>query len=365
MKILFLGDFLYDFDRLNTDFLEICEYIIRKGLRPIINLETALGSEGSPVKKGGPNIRSTETIFDALKSINVLAVTMANNHTMDFGGKALEDAISRLDEKKIARVGAGRNIDEAGKPLFLKTSEKDIIIINAGWYVEETVYATDKSQGCNALNRDKLVNQVDMLRKEHPESMIILIPHWGFEFNTYPMPLDIAFAHECIDHGCNLIIGHHPHVIQAKEVYKGVSVYYSLGNFYSGSHRDHFPVNYQHEPYSNMSDYGLGVIYDTKTDSCEELFFFYDRDLDRTEIISENPGVMKDITGVEWNSAEYRTLAKMHANNSNPILGIDQKENRISIAKLLIKHRIAINLRFLKKSSAGRRIYSILKKIAG
>lgn len=53
----------------------------------------------------------------------------------------------------------------------------------------------------------------------------------GGEYNRLPMPIDISSAHQLVENGCDLIIGHHPHCVQPVEVYKGVSIYYSLGNF--------------------------------------------------------------------------------------------------------------------------------------
>lgn len=365
MRILFLGDFLYDYDTINPDFHEICKNIQECNLNTVLNLETALGEKGTPIKKGGPNIRSTDTVFQALKELNVVAVTMANNHSMDYGETALIDALNMLHSKNIQTVGAGRSITDAQNPLYLAGDDESIVILNYGWDVEETVYASKEKAGCNPLDRNRVVREIQSIRSSNSEAIIILIFHWGFEFNTYPMPYDIQFAHECVEKGCNLIIGHHPHVIQAKEIYNGVPIYYSLGNFYSGTHRDHFPTNFRNECVGNVCDYGLGVIYDTRKNECNEMFFEYDRNLDKTTITMKGTDLLRDISGINWKNDEYISLVKKHANSNNPILGLNEKENRKKLRKLSIRRRSAIMLRFLKKNKLGKGVYAFLKKIAG
>ena len=76
---------------------------------------------------------------------------------------------------------------------------------------------------------------INAIKKEYPNVKIATIFHWGFEYNTVPMPLDIKFSHSCIEAGADLIIGHHPHVMQPMEKWRGKEIYYSLGNFYFSS----------------------------------------------------------------------------------------------------------------------------------
>ncbi len=365
MKILFLGDFLYDYNDIQPDIACICEYIAQNGLHTVINLETTLGEKGKPIKKGGPNIRSTDITFSLLRKMNTIAVTMANNHTMDYGEEALLDTCKRLEDNGIGNVGAGLNLEEAKKPFVINTDNRKLVVLNCGWDVEETVYATYNKPGCNPLDREKILSEITTIKESDPDSFIILIPHWGFEFNTYPMPCDIGFAHSCINHGCNLIIGHHPHVIQAKEIYNNSHIFYSLGNFYSGSHRSHFPTNFVNERYTNFCDYAIGVVLDTDSLKCREQYLKYDRETDTTVLLKEAIDLLPDITGIDYTSKDYITLVGKHKNNTNPILTLDERNNQKLIKKLRFKHKNAIRLRFLKSSSLGSKVYSILKQLAG
>ena len=193
MKILFLGDFFYDYLQIHSDISQICDYVNDKGYNVILNLETTLGKTGKPIKKGGPNLRSELAAQQILKDLNVFAVTMANNHTMDFGKDALEETISILDELGIQHLGAGSDLRAASKPLIADMDNRLLIIQNYGWNVEETVYAKKRQAGCNPLNHEIVLRKTAALRSEYPDAYLINIYHWGFETNMYPMPM-VFFA---------------------------------------------------------------------------------------------------------------------------------------------------------------------------
>lgn len=159
---------------------------------------------------------------------------------MDYGEQALKDTIEILDENNILHTGAGETLAEAVKPLILQLDNQKVIVQNFGWDIEETVYATETTSGGAPRIEKLILEHTVKIRDLYKDATIVNVYHWGFEYNLYPMPLDIELAHSSINSGCDLIIGHHPHNIQPYENYKGKDIYYSLGNFYFASRRSNF-----------------------------------------------------------------------------------------------------------------------------
>lgn len=365
MKLLLLGDFFYDYDYLTEDIEYIIKYINEHDYKVIVNLESTLANVGTPIKKRGPNLKSNQIVVDILKRMNCICVCLANNHAMDFGGSSLQFTINMLETAGIKCVGAGANISEAVAPAIYSYNGKKLIIQNYGWDIEETVYASKRQPGCAPLDRKEIVNRTYTIKKDNPKSILINIYHMGFEFNTYPMPLDIEFAHDSIDAGCDLIIGHHPHILQPKEDYCNRTIYYSLGNFYFGTRRNLFQKDYMREGIDNYGDYGIGVEFDVDTLESREICLFYNRNREKTipcDVVLDN--LLKNMANIQWEKSDYIDFVKEHAYKKNPILGLDDKKNRKLINELMRKYYVAEKIQFLKKSKVGTIIYENLKRRA-
>lgn len=365
MKLLFLGDFFWDYDEFPSDFEKICEFVKNNGYSVILNLETTLGNVGTPIKKRGPNLRSSNLTIQALKKLNVVAVCMANNHMMDYGELALQETIKLLEEAEISHVGAGKNLDEAVHELVLFIGGESIVIQNYGWNIEETVYATQDSAGCAPLNRDDIIYRTKMLREKYQDMTIVNIFHWGFEYNLLPMPLDIQFAHDVINAGASLVIGHHPHVMQPKEVWKGKLIYYSLGNFYFSSRRSNYKKKFETAKEINMCDYGMAVGFDTcEKKIIDEYVIKYNVVTDMSYFDMKIGGyLIEDISNVEWQSEKYEKEVYLKKENINPVLGLDDKMNKYMVCKLFFSYWVAEKLQFVKKSKLGKKIFEQAKKI--
>ena len=364
MKLLFLGDFFFDNQTFPKELEIIAEFIKSNNYKVILNLEGALGKHGKPIKKRGANLSHSPCVYEALDRLNVVAVCLANNHMMDYGEASLFAGINELRMRDIKYVGAGENINTANEPLRLNVDGKIIYILNYGWDVEETIYATNEKAGCAALVADKIIAQNREIRRSSPNAIIINCFHWGFEFNTLPMPMDIQFAHDCIDSGADLIIGHHPHVVQPKEVWHGKEIFYSLGNFYFASRRSKFTAIFPNDSLPNMCDYGLAVEFDLETQRTNSFSVFYDRNHDQTMLKSGSNLFPSEITGVDYKSDAYVAKVKEHSSNCNPILGCNKELNEKMIKKLFFQYWVADKIRFIRKSCLGEKIYTLLKKIA-
>lgn len=339
MKILFLGDFFFDYETEPDDFKEICNYVKDKNYRVILNLESSLSDIGKPIKKRGPNLCSSKTAIQALKDLRVVAVTLSNNHTMDFGGSSLAETIEKLDEAGIKHLGAGRNVSEALEAVEIDGDGQNVILTNYGWDVEETIYATEKSAGCAPLLRKEIVKRTKRIKEKNPDAIIIHLFHWGFEYNTFPMPVDIELARNCCDEGCDIVIGTHPHVVQPVERYKNSRIYYSLGNFYFGSRRSAFRRVFPLEQEKLYSNIGAGVVFDTETNEFIDLQITYVPKMDKT-IMEERKAVLPDISGINPRQVKYIRNVKKHAQNCNPILTGNRVMDPIKIRTLYTVYKI-------------------------
>ena len=195
--------------------MQNCKEFFENDDLTIVNLECALSNEGDIVSKEF-NFKGLPEYVDILKDGSVEAVTLANNHSLDYGNVALENTMGLLDENGIAWC---RNADIA---CFEKNGVKVGMI---------GIYAlTDEGI-------DYLEEAMENVKAENPD-IIIASFHWGIEKDTEPTSLQKELAHKAIDLGANLVLAHHPHVLQGIEKYNGAYICYSLGNFCFGGNNN-------------------------------------------------------------------------------------------------------------------------------
>lgn len=199
----------------------------------IINLETSVSKRGTP-KPGKPRsitLRADPSMLAGLKDSGVDVVSLSNNHATDYGADALKDTIAHTSSLGIGSFGAGMNEDEARKPYFIERKGQQIAFIGYAEPVWNMYRAGKKSPGVSLLITDEIVRDIRNLRKGNPGLLIIPVLHWCDEFSHYPADRYVKIAHALIDAGADGIIGHHTHVLDGVEIYKGKPVFYSLGNF--------------------------------------------------------------------------------------------------------------------------------------
>ena len=181
----------------------------------IVNFEGTLTERGEREDKTFA-FRGKPEYTKILTEGSVEAVTLANNHSRDYGDVSLEDTRKYLDE--------------AGIVWFenLNTRVIDVSGIKVGLV---GLYALN---GSAEGNLPKAMEQV----KNDGAELIIVQVHWGIEGDNYPDGSQTSLAHAAIDAGADLVIGHHPHVLQGLERYKGRMIAYSLGNFCFGGNQN-------------------------------------------------------------------------------------------------------------------------------
>ncbi|NEP44788.1 MAG: CapA family protein, partial [Okeania sp. SIO2H7] len=142
----------------------------------------------------------------------------------------LVDTIETLAKAGIHHVGAGQELKEARRPKIIEVKGKRIAYL--GYYDAELRAAKDGRAGINPRHNDRIAADIAVLRDQ--VDWIVVNYHWGVELSDYPGDWQIDLARFTIDRGADLVVGHHPKVLQGAEIYKGRPIIYSLGNFVFG-----------------------------------------------------------------------------------------------------------------------------------
>ncbi|HEY5561271.1 MAG TPA: CapA family protein [Clostridiaceae bacterium] len=180
-----------------------------------VNLETALTNSTGKRDKG-PNSFNFKGIPEMAKALTlggIEAVNISNNHINDYGSTGIADTKTSLKAENIGFFGEGT------------TYLKDIKGIKIGFLGYQ-----GWSDDSGFLK--KIKSDIEAIKKEC--NFVIINFHWGIEAQYYPNDVQKHIAHYAIDNGADLIIGHHPHVIEGIEKYKDKLICYSLGNFCFG-----------------------------------------------------------------------------------------------------------------------------------
>ncbi|MFV0503127.1 MAG: CapA family protein [Lachnospirales bacterium] len=196
----------------------------------MINQEFAFSQRGKKAPDKKYTFRVNPSYGKIFNEMNVDVVSLANNHTLDFGPIALDDSFTTLNNLDIKYVGAGKNLDEAKAPVDFKINNKNIAMLGAtrvipvyGWN------ATNKKSGVlTTYDPSKLVTEITKAKKKN--KYVVAYIHWGVEKAERPERYQRDLAKKYIDAGADLVVGSHPHVLQGIEYYKGKPIVYSLGN---------------------------------------------------------------------------------------------------------------------------------------
>jgi len=231
MKLLIAGDFYisesFKQKALFTKAVE--DYFVDADYR-IVNLEAPLTSEipQNKIIKTGPHLRMAEdTVMPYLKQLKVDAVTLANNHILDYGTKGLLDTFATLRNNQIHYIGAGNNLSEAHKSYTIEKDGIKIAILN--FAENEWSIAEEDRPGANPLDIIDNVNQIKIANATHDK--VICIIHGGHEYYHLPSPRMVKQYRFYVENGADAVVAHHTHCIGGYEIYSNAPIIYSLGNF--------------------------------------------------------------------------------------------------------------------------------------
>jgi len=197
----------------------------------MVNLECPI-TESNDILVKKFNFRANPDYVNILKIAGIDVVTLANNHIMDFSSKGVEDTIDLLDGVDIGYVGAGMNFERARIPKILNIKGFDFGFLGYSMIGPSSIFASNSKAG--TVNLDKKIYCEDIIELKKQVDFLIVNVHWGIERDFYPTDYQKYHGRTFIDYGADVVIGHHPHVIQPIEKYKEGLIFYSLGNFMFG-----------------------------------------------------------------------------------------------------------------------------------
>ncbi|MEI6209308.1 MAG: CapA family protein [Desulfuromonadales bacterium] len=195
----------------------------------LANLESPIATGGIECITKKFRFRAEPEVAPAVRAAGFNLVTLANNHSMDFGAEALAETVQHLAAAGIGWIGAGSNLDEARTMALYTIKGKKIAFLGYSLTRPTEFFAGLKRPG-TAPGYEKLVEE-DIANARGQADYIIVSFHWGTEGTGAVQPIQRKMAHKAIDAGADVIIGHHPHVLQGIERYKSGIIFYSLGNF--------------------------------------------------------------------------------------------------------------------------------------
>ena len=205
----------------------------------VINLEcviSARGREWRPQSKAF-HFRARPRAIEFLKAANIDAVTLANNHVLDYGAEALLDCLALLDRAGIRHAGAGPSLTAAMEPAFLQVARGGVAVLaltdnEPDWEAADAkpgvVYA---AYDCRGLKEPYRSHVTDAIKRARSQAGLVLVsahvgPNWGI-----PSTEMRALAHDLLDLGADLYWGHSNHTPQGIELYRGKAIIYSAGDF--------------------------------------------------------------------------------------------------------------------------------------
>jgi poly-gamma-glutamate synthesis protein (capsule biosynthesis protein) len=234
LRLIFVGDIMLDDGpgqevAAGRDPLAPFAAILADADYRIGNLETPIATTGQPTASKIYNFRADPRVLAVLKG-RFDALSVANNHSGDYGPAAFLETLAHVRSIGIQTFGGGRDLVEAHRPLWIEKQGLRIAVLAYNEFKPRSFAAGPHWPGI-AWSEDSLV--VADIRAARAAGADVVIPylHWGWERETEPTERQRRLARLLIDAGADAIVGGHPHVTQGTETYRGKPIVYSLGNF--------------------------------------------------------------------------------------------------------------------------------------
>ena len=230
------NSFMQKLEEQNNDygyFFKGVKDIFKKDDLTIVNLETNFTNNSEKTSKKY-RFKAEPALVDILKQGSIEVVNIANNHMHDYKVEGYQDTISTLKEEKIKFYGSDifevyNNNYNAG----LLNYDFPLIVDIRGFKIGLLGY-----KGWSIRGNIKDIIKEDIEKMKEKCNYTIVTFHWGDEGKFYPNVEQKELAHLCIDNGADIVLGHHPHVLQGVETYKNKKIVYSLGSFCFGGNRN-------------------------------------------------------------------------------------------------------------------------------
>ncbi|MDR2840129.1 MAG: CapA family protein [Paludibacter sp.] len=237
MNIVFAGDLLLDrgvrqqieFKGIDNLFTDVAPLFLQNDA-VVVNLECPVTERNTPINKRFI-FRAEPKWLSALKKAGITHTALANNHSNDQGVQGLENSYNYLKNNDLIPIGAGKNAEETAKPVIIEKGGIKVAIFNSVLVpLENWVFLPDNFGICQ-LSANELCENIKFFKKTNKNYYVVVVLHWGVEYQPKPTADQRFQAYSLIDAGADAIIGHHPHVPQPLEYYNNKPIFYSLGNF--------------------------------------------------------------------------------------------------------------------------------------
>lgn len=206
-----------------------------KAVKALLDADIVLGNLETPLTKRGVktaktwNYRADPKLLKIAKAAGFNLLNIANNHVWDYGRDGFLDTLKALETGGWDFIGGGRDRAAAEKVRLVEFEGLTVGFLGMTSTHPEQGWATAKKPGVFYSDFGRL-NDVVKRAKTKCDVLVVSF-HGGTELAEEPNDIQTSIAHLVIDAGADLFLGHHPHVVQGVEIYKGKAILYSLGNF--------------------------------------------------------------------------------------------------------------------------------------
>ena len=216
--------------------------LIRNADLAFANLECPVTKKGKAFKDKKFVFRADPASIKAVRRTGFDMLSLANNHIMDYGEEGLSSTINYCSKSGVVYSGAGTDLAKARKISILKRKGITYGLLSYSMTYPKEFWATSERAGAAYGERNAVIEDIKNAKKE--ADVVIVSFHWGEELAEKPRGYQVEMAHTAIDYGADIVFGHHPHVPQPIEIYKGKPVFYSLGNYAFGSYSRKTPISF-------------------------------------------------------------------------------------------------------------------------
>ncbi len=203
------------------------------------NLETPLSDDA----RWSGAFRTPTSFAEGLAWAGFDVLSLANNHALDAEGAGLFDTIESLRRTGVGTIGAGSTLDEARRPFKVERNGLRVAFLGYALFTNVGSAGFALSDRSGVVPLDPFLIEEDIRRARDDADFVVLSFHWGIENSRDIHPAARELAHRVIDQGADIVLGHHPHVPRAIEVYEGGVIAYSLGNLVFGHNHEYWGDN--------------------------------------------------------------------------------------------------------------------------
>lgn len=195
----------------------------------LANLECVVATGGTAGRKNY-TFRAHPRVLPVLKR-HLDGVTLANNHSGDYGQEAFAEMLGLLQQAGLAQVGGGMNLTQAHAPWIVERRGLRIAMLSYNEFMPRSFEAGHDTPGVAWSEDEQVVADIRRARQVHRADVVIAFMHWGWENEPQANARQKQLARWMIDAGADAVVGGHPHVTQDIGHYKGKPIIYSVGNF--------------------------------------------------------------------------------------------------------------------------------------